>query len=411
LACVAAPPRRAVPAPVPAAAAPAPARARVRLDLNWGIDTAAVARDYTGANRANPVPAVLAPWRAYLDDRPDSLHASPHWSAAEQRALPAGADHDLTRAFVFQDRDWARGTRTTVLDVRPAAPDSSAWELRTLFASVGRDSAVRTVGTVRTRVVREDGRWVLASPFAAATRGWERVRVGRLRYVVAPGRAFDAGRAARAARFVDSLAAAFGVAPPDSIVYLVAGSPDEAQRALGMEWTLATPGAAFATNRFVYSGNPALGEFYAHELAHVVLAPVIGPGVPGLAQEGLATWTGGSLGRDFPALMREYGAFLRARPDVTLTGVIRGDFAFDAGWRPSGALLHQLVYERGGVPAVRAVLAELARRPRPVLFLNPDEAFADAAARAVGVERPALDALVRARALRYAAAPDAAPLR
>ena len=229
-----------------------------------------------------------------------------------------------------------------------------------------------------------------------------REHVGRIAYTVAPGHAFDRTRATRAARFVDSLAAAFGVAPPDSVAYLVAGSPDEAQRALGMEWTLAVPGRAYVANRFLYSGDPSLGEFYAHELAHVVLAPAATGAVPGMAHEGLATWVGGSLGRDFPSLMREYGAFLRGRPAVTLTGVVRDEYEFDAGWRPAGALLFQLVYERGGMPAVRALLADLGRRPQPVLYLNSNEAFAAAVARALGVERAALDGVLRERALRYA---------
>ncbi len=163
------------------------------------------------------VPAVLAPWRAYLADRPDSLHPSAHWSVAEQRALPPGAEYDLTRGFLFPGRHWARGTRLTVLDVAPAERDSSAWQVRTLFATVHPDSAVRTVGVVRTRVVREGGRWVLASPVAAATRGWTRARAGRIAYVSAPGRRFDPARAARAARVVDSLAAADGGAPPATV--------------------------------------------------------------------------------------------------------------------------------------------------------------------------------------------------
>ncbi len=400
--------------PAVAAGAP-PARVAapggVRLDLNWGVDTTEVAQDYTGGNRANPVRPVLAVWRAYLEDRPDSLHASPHWSAAEQRALPAGAEYDLTRPFVFTGRNWAAGRRLTVLDVRPAERDSSAWHVRTLFSSVGQDSAVRALGVVRARVVREGGRWVLASPLAAAARGWRRERVGRIAYVVAPGSDFDRARAARAARFVDSLAAAFGVAAPDSVTYLVAGSADEAQRALGMEWTFATPGRAYTPNRFLYGGDPSLGEFYAHELAHVVLGPALGAGLPALAEEGLVTWVGGSLGRDYPTLMREWGAYLRGRPAVTLSGIVRGEYAYDAGWRPAGALLFQLVHERGGMPAVRALLDALARRDRSVLFLNQDERFATAAAAALGVERPALDALVRARALRYAGAPPAGAAR
>lgn len=383
----------------PAAAGP------VRLVPNWGVDTGAVARDYTGGGRANPVREVLAVWRAYLQDRPDSLHATPHWSAAEQRALPPGADYDLTRHFVFQDAGWARAFRPTVLDVLPAALDSSAWTVRTLVARAGSAGDVRVLGIVRSRVMRERGRWVLVSPLAEGLRDWRRVRVGRLAYRVAPGRAFDAPRAARAARFVDSLATAFGVAAPDSITYLVAGSADEAQRALGMDWALETPGRAYAPNRLLYSGNPALGEFYAHELAHVVLDPVAGAGVPGMAQEGVATWVGGSVGRGFPALMREYGAFLRAHPAVTVTGTVQGAYDYDAGWRPLGALLFQLVYERGGMPAVRALLRHLRARPLPATFAAANEAFAAAVAGALGVERAALDALVRARALRYAEPP------
>lgn len=409
-----APAPRPTPAPLRAAVGTAPGPAAVtaagslRLDLNWGVDTAAIARAYVGGNRPSPVGAVVAAWRAYLDDRPDSLHASAYWSAAEQRRLAPGAEYDFTRAFVFQGRNWARGVRLTVLDVHPAAPDSAAWELRTLFARVGADSAVRVLAIVRTRVVREDGRWVLASPLAAATAGWARERVGRIAYVHAPGRPFDRARATRAARFVDSLAVAFAVAPPDSIQYLVAGSPEEAQRVVGLEWALPTPGIAHAASAFLYSGDPTLGEFYAHELAHVVLAPAIGAGVPGMAQEGLATWVGGSLGRDFPTLMREYGAFLRGRPEVTLSGIVRGAYDYDAGWRPAAALLFALVHEHGGMPAVLALLAELAR-PAAVLFLNPDERFAEASARALGVPRPTLDDVVRARALRYAVPTAAAP--
>jgi hypothetical protein len=73
-----------------------------------------------------------------------------------------------------------------------------------------------------------------------------------------------------------------------------------------------------ATNRMVLTGDGAGGEAYRHELVHIVLQPLHTERTHALIGEGIATWLGGSLGSDFPALMREHAAFLRAHPETTL---------------------------------------------------------------------------------------------
>jgi hypothetical protein len=55
------------------------------------------------------------------------------------------------------------------------------------------------------------------------------------------------------------------------------------------------------------------------------------------------------------AVRIEYAQFLRDHPDVTLESIFSQ--SYDQGFRPAGALLCQMVFERGGTSAVKALLA------------------------------------------------------
>jgi len=88
---------------------------------------------------------------------------------------------------------------------------------------------------------REGGEWMLANALVPNTRGWRRDTVGAIK---------------------------FG----------------------------ATGGLAQPVNRQLFSGIPALGKVYRHELAHLVLAPLMTPSTWYMASEGVATWLGGTTG-------------------------------------------------------------------------------------------------------------------
>jgi hypothetical protein len=157
---------------------------------------------------------------------------------------------------------------------------------------------------------------------------------------------------------MDSVATAFEVQSPDELTYYLAGGREPIQRIMGIDWTVGGTGVGYASraNRMVFSGEPAFGENHRHELAHFVLQPLHARGTHPLASEGVATWLGGAMGRDFHTLAREYADFVRAHPEVTLDDVLDSD-ARDLGSRPGGAILVLLVFERGGVSAVKELLA------------------------------------------------------
>ena len=60
------------------------------------------------------------------------------------------------------------------------------------------------------------------------------------------------------------------------------------------------------------------------------------------------------MGRTFSELLAEYADYLEAYPGITIDGVLAGNN--DAGLRPTGAVLLELVHDSGGVSAVRELM-------------------------------------------------------
>jgi hypothetical protein len=225
--------------------------------------------------------------------------------------------------------------------------------------------------------------------------------VGGITYHVAPDVTFDHERARAAARFVDSTAARLGVPPPDRIAYYLTASGEACERLRGIDWIMsasAWTGRAFPDERLICAGNPTLGEAYYHELAHVILAP-LSPleRQHRLVGEGAATWLGGGYRgplASYYQLLREYQ---RAHPAISFEESLRR-FDADNAYYATGALVAQAVVERGGVPALRRLMATGATTDS-LLSALPD---------LLGVQRARLDAWWRREAARRALRSSAA---
>ena len=59
---------------------------------------------------------------------------------------------------------------------------------------------------------------------------------------------------------------------------------------------------------------------------------------------------------DALAVRKAYAVYLRAHPEVTLESLFSQ--SVDKGLRPAGAVLSQMVFDRGGVPALKALIAK-----------------------------------------------------
>lgn len=302
--------------------------------------------------------AVREVWKSYLDSKEGQYAAnagtpSSLWLISEQLRWPI---YDLASFYL------ADGAVPEVLSVEAAADsDAPAYRIRTRFrdkAWADSKRSWRSDVTVSVYAVKENGSWRLANALPRHTATWLRDTVGPITYVYRRSYPYDRARAFRAVAFTDSLAAQFAVPSLPPITYYLATSVDEVYFIIGLESPMKfgpVGGLAQPVNRQLFSGIPSVGEEYRHELAHLVLAPLVSTRTTYFASEGVATWLGGTAGKSFPAAVQELALFLQEHPSVTLDSLISGIQA-PAQMYPSAAALVALVHRAGGAAAVKEFL-------------------------------------------------------
>jgi hypothetical protein len=359
--------------------------AQASIDVGLGVDTTTA-----------PAAELIELWREYLRSGPHGGHDTPSWAAVERRRWPKG--FDLTTPWCYGSREDFGNAHATILDIAPAAfGDTSRYAIRTLF--VYRDSTMTRplpYAVCRVYAVREAGRWVLANALGQLTRQWRRTVIGPITFVYPTAHHFDVARARRSATFVDSVASAFGAGRPKPIEFYVADSQDGMFRLLGLEVVPNhSPGLAYTGHRLIFSGAAIYGEYYPHELVHMALDSLTQAWrTPFALDEGLAMWLGGSRGKDFPALMRDLAAALRAAPSITLDTLLGSTSVTDTLAYPAAAALLQMAYERGRMTQVRAFLSARLPGEAPDTILGM-------AQRSFRESRRQLAALWRSRVLGY----------
>lgn len=319
-----------------------------RVTLNFGVDTTSTITESWGdySWRA-PVPEIVRKWIKYL--RTDSVGRAELWSKSEQKRWPV---YDIAGAM------YGFPVPATITAVQPSPPGSAdSYVVETLYAQADSSRAVRAFYVERVYAVIEGGRWVFANALPRVTRDWAHYTIGKGTFIVQPGRKFNRAAAAHTVAFVDSLADAYRLPRLADFTYYVANSAREMYAAAGIEPLFGAEnrgGATLTPDRIIMSGSPEQGEGYIHEVVHAVFGPVTNASSSSFAVEGVASWLGGSLEADFPTMMHNYAAYLRAHPQVTLDSVFASSGA-DLGQRPAAALLFEMAHERGGTTAVKAL--------------------------------------------------------
>jgi hypothetical protein len=341
---------------------------------------------------SSPRREIFATWQAYVRNGPEHFAPSPYWISVDQQRWPI---FDLAAAWIYFGAAGYPRPEATLVGIDPAIPGHEGardtFVVRALYTTTDSVGNSLPVALTRTYAVREGDRWVLASPIPHLTAAWRRERRGRITFIFPPTHVFNAGRAERSGRFVDSLSHAFGIATPPPLTFYVADRPEELAAFVGVDMALPQTsfGRAVPGNHMILSGLPVYGEWYPHELTHLILADWLADReVFGTMDEGMAHWLGGSTGRPFPQLMAELNRELNTRRSLTLDSLLGPGHRSDSLANRAAAGLLAMANERGGVNAVKAVLTPR-KSPRGQDHLS-------AAADALGLQMSSLDSAWRA---------------
>lgn len=347
--------------PAPAAA---PAVSQMApLTLGFAIDTTATPANWWGVDPARAVLSdVVRFWRDYLAIRHDALQRRGHW-------IPDSAGGGIDMDPVPVVAPYLLSARPQLVDALPAqAGNPARWILRTIYATGGTAMQPALLGFEQNLIVgvRDTGgawSWKLEDPAVNETARWPRHRVGRFVYVVHPSITFNASKAQATARWVDSLLVRFELDRRELITYYQVPDLQAGFRISGFEWLLSADrvgGRASNAPDVVIAADPRYGEAYRHEIAHVLLAPLVS-GRSRFVVEGVAYWLGGARGSDFIGMMQSSSTFLIRNPDLTFDQILSNDAADGAASLklPVAASFFELIHRRGGDRAVREVIRKL----------------------------------------------------
>jgi hypothetical protein len=276
------------------------------------------------------VRAVVRVYREYMDTRRGLYFESADrqtslWVEPERRMWPM---YDLASLYLH---DLAVPTVEKV----EAVGSGNAPEYRITTNFVYNDPTASSPTwwsnmTTTVYAVRNSGAWQLANALPRNTASFKRDTVRSFEYVYAPSYPFNRARAESAAAFADSLADVFNVPRIGALTYYLSNTVDEMYALMGLtsaEKVGATGGVAQPVNRMLFSGIPAIGENYRHELAHMVFRPLMTPSTSLFVSEGVPTWYGGTGGKSYKDAVAGLAVWLRAHPQVTLDSLMRPGYS------------------------------------------------------------------------------------
>jgi hypothetical protein len=329
----------------------------------------------------------------YLRVRPARIAPNPYWRRDEQRRF---RNFDVAGAWTYGSRAFRERYGPYHVEVESAPAFAEPGTLEATVHFTPRTPGAASPVSVRLFARREHGQWRLGSALMQLTRRWPETHVGRITFRTQAGLVLDSTRAADAARYVDSLAAAFDVAPPRDLLYVLTRSPTEAMLALGITDPVPKFGGMHnGRNRLIISGGGWRDRHAYHELAHAVFNEVADYGrVHALVMEGSAEWMEWRTALRNPHNAHDeaggrgtVAAVLARRPRLSLGEVVRlADADARAVMYPAGAWLVGRVYAAAGVRGVRDLLVTPAK-PDEVLstarrHLHMSQAQVDSAWRA-----------------------------
>jgi len=296
---------------------------------------------------------VVALWTNYLSSKPDSIYDNPYWNEAEKKR---NTDFDFTRPFIypFPSTQILNYYKPTILSVEK---EGDNYAIRTLFNAEGLEGIYKKSNPwciTKLYAVKDNNKWKLKNALPILTQNWKRNTIAKITYIYPPEHQFNDLLADKANKFCDSIALKFQFPDWQPFDFYITNSGDELGKLLGFDFffTGYTTGMGMNDRRILLGGFDS--EWYPHEFVHLV---VENKSRHGMINEGFATWLGGTMEKTFEERAKILAQQLANNDTVTFDDILNKNWGWQfAAYYTTGAILCKLVYDKGGVIAVKKLL-------------------------------------------------------
>lgn len=238
--------------------------------------------------------ALLGTLNGFFASKNQSPTQNGHWLPAdlERWVYPYLDVYNQEHSAKNNNPAYYRSTWIQVL--RGDTPDGYVVKVAYMGQESDRFSSLKFIYNLYAQ--KADGHFLLSRSTDYVTRRWKRVHIGNITFIVHPDRTLDSLMAQATYEYSKSLATYFET-EPIAFTYYSCRNAKQVFEVRGFEYTPnmyfdETGGMCEAYNQTVFSGQNS--EWYPHEMVHLYTHKVFGNNLNRLADEGVATYLGGS---------------------------------------------------------------------------------------------------------------------
>src|SRR5690606_19765611 len=196
-------------------------------------------------------------------------------------------------------------------------------QIKAQFAYCKEDGSPYVLAIANYVARREKGTFKLYNALTVNKQNWNCITVGIVDFYFPTYHKFDHEKAQKLNDFLNETCKIFGV-NPKPFEYYLADDYDEIQNLKGLDYYIGMGGqsrpSGKSTDNKVYCGG--LGEYYAHEVYHVQIDEHF-PNKHFWVSEGIATFLGGSRGKNLDWHIKRTNLYLQEHPEIDLRNMLR----------------------------------------------------------------------------------------
>ncbi|MFC5046158.1 hypothetical protein ACFSTE_04680 [Aquimarina hainanensis] len=287
----------------------------------------------------------------YLNSTSKDQKENPFWNTEEQ------LNH---KNFDFLESEFTpslyMGFPVHVLSIKFK---NDVCQIKVQFSYYKEDGTPYILAIVNYIAKKENGRYKLYNALSHNKQQWNCTTVGVVDFYYPKYHSFNYQKAQKLTNFITAICKHFAV-PIKPFEYFLADDYDEIQVLKGIDYYLGMGGKSIpggkATDDKVYCGG--LGEYYVHEVFHLQIGQHF-PDKHFWTSEGIATFLGGSRGKDLSWHIKRTNRYLQQHPEIDLKEMLKlTNLDHQTSYHyVLGGLIAKKIWEKGGWDSLKDLMS------------------------------------------------------